>query len=358
MLTNNNSAITNYKKYRKKRFLFLIVAAACLFVLIVIGVSIGSVRIPLSDLISALFGDSDDAYHQIIWKIRMPRVFSAAIAGIALSVSGAVMQSILRNPLGSPFTLGISGASAFGAAFGIIIIGAGTSQSNAVDAVLIDNHYLVTASAFVFSIAATFFIFLIARFKGASPETMILTGIVLTSLFGAGISFLQFIADDVQLSSIVFWTFGDLGRASWEEFIILTIIVIPALIYFLFKRWDFNAMDSGDELAQSLGVNVSKTRLTAMLVASLCTAAAVSFFGIIAFVGLVVPHIVRRIIGGDNFFLIPGSALFGAVFLLLADTVARSLFSPMVLPVGILTSFLGAPLFLYLLIKGLGKGYW
>jgi iron complex transport system permease protein len=172
------------------------------------------------------------------------------------------------------------------------------------------------------------------------------------------VSALQYVATDVELAAIVFWMFGDLGRAAWHDVAVLTVLLFPILIFFMVNSWNYKALQSGDEFAKSLGVNASRMRIGGMLAASLATAIVVSYYGIIAFVGLVVPHIVRRFIGGDDSFLIPASALFGAVFLLLSDTVARTLFSPVILPVGILTSFIGAPLFLFLLLKGMGRGYW
>ncbi|MFW6103993.1 MAG: FecCD family ABC transporter permease, partial [Bacteroidota bacterium] len=322
------------------------------------GITLGSADIGLNDFFRVITAQGTEMQHQIIVNIRLPRVLSAILAGTALAVSGAAMQTILRNPLGSPFTLGISNAAAFGAAFAVIVLSAGASQSGTTDAVLINNPYSVTLSAFLWSMVSTLIIFLLARFKGATPEVMILTGIILGSLFSAGITALQYFADDIEISSIVFWTFGDIGRASWRDFGLLLVVVLIAMAIFLRNRWNYNALDAGDEMAKSLGVHVQRTRLTGMITASLATAVTVSFFGIIAFVGLVVPHIVRRVIGGDERFLIPASALFGGMFLLVSDTVARTVIAPVVLPVGILTSFLGAPLFLYLLIRGIGKGYW
>jgi iron complex transport system permease protein len=278
-------------------------------------------------------------------------VLSAILAGMALSVAGAAMQSLLRNPLGSPFTLGISNAAAFGAAVAVVIFGAGSTNSNASDAVLIENPYLITLCAFAASLLATLIILAVIKLRDASPETIILTGIMAGSLFMAGTTALQFFADDVEISAIVFWTFGDLGRAGWREFWVMLAILAPTLLYFMYNRWNYNSLDAGDETARSLGVNVQKVRIWGMLIASLSTAIAVSFFGIIAFVGLVVPHIVRSVIGPDERFLIPSSAIYGGVFLLISDTVARTIISPIVLPVGILTSFIGAPLFLFLLIK-------
>ncbi|MDD3737546.1 MAG: iron ABC transporter permease, partial [Bacteroidales bacterium] len=322
------------------------------------GLALGPSSISFRDLL-ALFSDSRDAlHHGIIFQIRLPRVLAGILSGMALSVSGVVMQSVLRNPLGSPFTLGISNAAAFGAAFAIIIFGAGSMYSSSSDAVMIANPYVVTASAFVWSLGACFLILLVAKRRGATPENMILTGIIASSLFTALTTGLQYVADDVELATIVFWTFGDLSKGGWNELLLQVVIVVPVMVYFYRNRWNYNALDAGDETARSLGVNIGRLRLTGMVVASLATAAVVSFYGIIAFVGLVVPHMVRRITGGDERFLIPGAALAGAAFMTGCDIVARTLLSPVVLPVGILTSLIGAPLFVLLLIKGKGGSQW
>jgi len=349
---------TKYSRHLGRKYAIIAGIVALLLIASIAGIIMGSASIGLREIMEVIRGESTAVEHQIIVNIRLPRILSAIVAGAALAVSGAAMQSILRNPLGSPFTLGISNAAAFGAAFAVIILGAGTTQSGSADPVMLSNPYTVTVSAFLWSLVSTGLIFLLAKYKGATPEVMILTGIILGSLFSAGMTALQYFADDIEISTVVFWTFGDIGRASWRDFNILLVVVLVAMVIFIRNRWNYNALDAGDEVAKSLGVHVERTRLTGMVTASLATAIAVSFFGIIAFVGLVVPHIIRRIIGGDERFLIPSSALFGGMFLLVSDTVARTLIAPVVLPVGILTSFLGAPLFLYLLIRGIGKGYW
>jgi len=350
---NTELIYRNYKGYIRQKILFILIVSLMLVIFIVAGITIGSAHIGINDLLSVFEGKGTNKFSQIIWNIRLPRVLSAVIAGTALSVSGATMQCILRNPLASPVSLGISHAAAFGAAFAIIVFGAGSTHSGTTGMVMINNPYIITVSAFFFSLISTGFILFLAKYRSATPTTIILSGIIAGSLFMAGTSMLQYFADDVQLSSIIFWMFGDLGKAGWNDFYILLIIVIPSLIYFIYHRWNYNVMNSGDETAVSLGVNVERIRVTGMLVASLAAAIAVSFFGIIAFVGLVVPHIVRRFTGSDERFLIPASALFGGMFLLLSDTIARTVLSPVVLPVGILTSFMGAPLFIYLLMKGL-----
>ena len=350
--------ISTYKVHVSKRWYFIAGTFLVLVITANFSVLSGAMDIDLHDLFGLWTGKADATVYQVILKIRLPRILGAVVSGLALSVSGAVIQSLLRNPLASPFTLGISGASAFGAAFAIVILGAGSSYAGSNDMAHITNPYLVSSSAFFWSLASVFVILVLSKYRGATPEIIILSGIIISSLFGAGISAMQYFSDNVQLASIVFWTFGDLGRAAWKELLIQLIVIVPALAYFFRKSWSYKSLQAGDEYAKSLGVNPVRTRLTGMVIASLITAIVVSFYGIIAFIGLVVPHIVRRIIGGDELFLMPASALFGSVFLLLSDTLARTIISPVVLPVGILTSFLGAPLFLFLLIKGIGKGYW
>lgn len=204
--------------------------------------------------------------------------------------------------------------------------------------------------------SCTSIILLLAKLKKASPATMILTGIALGSLFTAGYSSMQYFADQTQLSTIVYWTFGNVGRATWTDLGLMTLFVVPSIGYFTYKSWDYNILDSGDDVAKSLGINVEKLRIRGMLITSFLTSLIISFVGIIGFIGLVVPHIIRKIIGGDERFLIPSSCIIGALILLASDTGARTLFAPTVLPVGIVTSFLGAPLFIYLVIKG--REYW
>lgn len=269
---------------------------------------------------------------------------------MGLAVAGAVMQSILMNPLGSPYTLGISHSAGFGAAFAFVVLGVGTNPT------LQSIPYLVSICAFGFSLVAVAIIILLAKYRGASPETMILSGVALGSLFTAGLASLKYFAEDLQLSAIVFWMFGDLSRVSWNELSIMAIVVLPSIIFFLYNVWNYKALVSGDATAKSLGVDVERVRITSLFVASLVTALIVSFTGIIGFIGLVVPHIIRKTIGGDDRFLMPASCIVGSILLLVSDSVARTILSPVILPVGILTSFLGAPLFLYLVI--VGRRYW
>ncbi|MEA5388765.1 iron ABC transporter permease [Haloarculaceae archaeon H-GB2-1] len=272
-----------------------------------------------------------------------------------MAVAGAAIQSVLRNPLGSPYTLGISQAAAFGAAFAIVVLGSGTSADSG-SLIEVTNPYLTTTAAFLGSLVSTGVILGIAKYKRATPETMVLTGIALAALFTAGTTALEFFATNTELATLVFWKFGDVSGTTWKVNAVVWTVVLLGAAYFVRHAWSYNVLDAGDETAQSLGVNVDRVRMVGMVVASLVTAVVVSFFGIIGFVGLVVPHIVRRVIGGDERFLLPASCVTGAALLLVADTVARTVLSPVVLPVGIVTSFVGVPLFVYLILNG--REYW
>jgi iron complex transport system permease protein len=353
-----NQLLHNYSRYTGKKVAFILFTALFILLASVVSLLLGPSNIGLKELLDIFSGKTSGMDAHIIINLRLPRILAALLSGIALSVAGASMQSILRNPLGSPFTLGISNAAAFGAAFALILFGAGSMQSGSSDSVIISNPYIITISAFLWSLVACFLILLVARMRGATPENMILAGIIASSLFAAMTTGLQYVADDIELSAMVFWTFGDLSKGGWHELLILTIILIPVLIYFLRNSWNFNALGSGDESAQSIGVNIFKLRTNTMIIASLATASVVSLYGIIAFVGLVVPHIVRRLIGSDERFLMPASALLGGAFLIVCDMLARTVISPLVLPVGIITSIVGAPLFIFILVKGIGSSQW
>jgi len=345
-----------YKEDLGQKILFGLSAIILLILLLIFAIFSGPVNLSYSEVISVFTGQiTGGVVYNIIWNIRLPQILTAIVAGAGLAISGAVMQSVLKNPLASPFTLGISHAAAFGAAFSIVFIGTGTTHSSG-DIVVINNPYITTISAFACSLLSTSVILALAKFKRATPETMILAGVALGALFTAGISAIQYFAEDTQIAAVIFWQFGDVSKTVWSEMWLIAFLVIPASIWFIYNSWNYNVLNSGDDTAKSLGVDVDKLRIHAMVVASLVSALIVSFVGIIGFVGLVVPHIVRKIIGGNEMLLLPFSCIIGSLLLLASDTVARNIIAPQVLPVGIITSFLGAPLFIYLIIKG--REYW
>lgn len=338
-----------YIKLNQKKVLIGGLLLILLFLFSLLSISIGGYKLTLAEIFQTIIVRSDSAADLIIWNIRLPRIFAALIAGISLSVSGAVMQCTLRNPMASPYTIGISHGAMFGAALAIILFGIGGADSTG--KIFISSPYLITVFAFLGSLMAVSVILLLAKIKSFAPEAIVLAGVAMSSLFTAGTMLMQYFANDLQLAAMVYWTFGDLGRPNWPEVGLMSIVMLLSLIYFIYQRWEYNALESGEDSAKSLGVNTEKTRLLGMFAASLLVSVNVSFLGIIGFVGLICPHLVRILIGGDYRYLIPISALMGALLLLISDTVARTIISPLVLPVGILTSFMGAPIFLYLLIK-------
>lgn len=314
----------------------------------VLSLCIGTQRLAPGELIRALVGDGPA--HIVLVEIRLPRVIAAVLAGVALAAAGAVMQAVLRNPLASSSTLGVSQGAAFGAAIGIVYFGGGSVLSNTADSVTVDHPMVTVLLAFAGGMVTTLVVLVLARFRNAGPETIILAGVALSSLFGGGIALLQYFASEVEVAAIVFWTFGDLGRVTWEQIPYLAVAAVAALGLALWS-WSYNAFDVGDSVARSLGVSVPRLRLRTMVVASAASAIVVSFAGVIAFVGLIAPHVVRRLVGNDHRYLIPGSAVLGAVILLAGDTFARTIIAPVVLPVGAVTSFLGAPIFMYIIFQ-------
>ncbi len=352
MHSDHGNVPEEYKRYLAWKTLVVTLCALGLGGTLLLSLCMGAAGLPLADVLGSLMGWSENARADAIVRgIRLPQSLAAMVAGGGLAVAGAVMQAILRNPLGSPFTLGISHAAAFGAAFSVMVLDSGLMTSGRT-AVTITSPYMTTASAFLCSLVASGIIIAISRTRGTRPETMVLAGVALGALFTAGTMFLQYFATDVQLAAMVFWTFGDTSRASWAELGLMTLATLGCTLYFLANCWNYNAIDAGDETAKSLGVRVERVRIIGMLLSSLVTSVLIAFLGIIGFVGLVVPHMFRRVIGADHRFLLPASLVGGALLLLLSDTAARLVMAPHLLPVSVLTAFLGAPTFLYLIIRG------
>ena len=343
-----------YNRYLRKQRAALAVAVAAALIAALYAVGVGSIPISIPEIFRVLLGGGEEMNRTAVLNIRLPRVTAAILVGAALASAGAVMQCVLRNPLASASTLGVSQGAAFGAALGIVVFGGGVVNSaSATTAITINNPYIVTLCAFICGSLSTLVVIAISQFKrDIGPSGLVLAGVALSSLFSGGSTLLQYFADDTKLGAIVFWTFGNLGSTNWRELLLLAAVLAAALVYFLFNRWNYNAMESGADTARSLGVNTRAVMLVSMGICSLLSAVAVSFVGIISFVGLVAPHIMRRFVGSDYRYLVPSSAVAGALLLILADTFGRSVMAPVVLPIGALTSFLGAPMFLFLLFKG------
>ena len=345
---DGNQISRKYRGFVRQKRLFLLVGLLLLVVCVIIAAQNGPIDISFTDVVRYIFTFDTAGTGGVIWNIRMVRIIGALLAGAGLAVAGVVMQCILRNPLASPFTLGISSSAAFGASFAIIFLGAGSSMTSTVS---INNPYVTTVCAFLFSLVATGSILLLTKITRVSAETMILAGVAISAMFSAGLSFMQYIATDSQLGNIVAWTFGDLGKATWSWNSLILLVLLPVVLYYFYKRWDYNAMDAGEDTAKGLGVNTERERIVGMVASSVLSAFIVSFFGIIAFIGLLGPHIARMIIGSDHRYLIPLSIILGAITIIIADGVGQVILYPSVVPVGIITSMLGGPLFIYLLIR-------
>ncbi|MDW5563402.1 MAG: iron chelate uptake ABC transporter family permease subunit [Methanomassiliicoccus sp.] len=320
--------------------LILVGLLLALFVTIIVCLSVGVINIPFDQVISVLMGGGTDRDRQVIINLRLPRILLAAIVGASLAVAGATMQGLFRNPMASPSVIGISSGAAFGASLAIVL---GVSWAS--------GAFAIPAMAFVFSFITLFLVYTISRNRsGYVPvETLLLAGIAIGSLFSALVSAMQYFAGE-KLSGVVFWLMGGLNDATWEQVVIsLPAVILGCGVITLLAR-DLNAMMVGEEQAGNLGINVNSTRLILLLASSLVTAMAVSVSGVIGFVGLIIPHVVRILVGPDHRILLPASIVGGALFLIWTDTLARTVIAPAELPVGIITSLLGAPFFIYLLM--------
>lgn len=337
---------------RKKRGVMIALAAAVILMALVC-LFIGSSHMSLGDCLRALTKSGDPAAVRIIWNIRIPRILAAVIAGAGLSVSGLMMQTTLNNSMASPSTLGVSNAAVFGANLSIIAFAGGflstgnNLQSYAVGA----NPYATSVMAFLFSTASILLILALCRIRAFSPNVVVLAGIAIGSVWTAATTVLQFYATDVGLSAAVIWSFGDLGRATYRTDAIMFVAVALSTVFFLLLSWHYNALLSGEATAKSMGVRVDGLRFASLLLSSVITAVCVSFLGVIGFVGIICPHVVKKLLGQDHRLSIPASALCGSLLLLAADTLSRSLGNGSALPVGAITSLLGAPFFIAIIFS-------
>lgn len=333
-----------YKKLRIRSVTFLVSLLVLLIVTMLVSLCAGSYSTPLGEIIRGVFGQaSDNKINIIIQNNRLPRILTAIAAGAGLGVSGCVLQAILRNPLASASTLGVSQGASFGAAFAIIVLHLGVSGGFSLG---------IPLCAFVGSMAVALVILGLSRLKQVSAEGIILAGVAISAMFTGATTLIQYFADEIELATLVFWTFGDLGGTSWQDIQILGIVVTVTSAYFILHRWDYNALLSGADTAMSLGINVRRLTMVNMIICCFTASTVVSYIGLISYIGLVAPHIVRLVVGNNHVYLIPGSMLAGAILLLLGDLVSRLVLSPVILPIGAITSLLGGPLFLYLLFKG------
>ena len=347
-----------YRQAKAKILMILVIMLIAVLVMAVLSGGLGSMKIAPVEVLRTFFGKGDPLYNDVIFQLRLPRVLTAILAGFGLGISGCVMQSLLHNPLASASTLGVSQGAAFGATVAIMFLGAGASQyfSGVQATALWGNPYITTICAFCGSMLVTLFVLVLSRFRSVGPSEIVLVGVALSSIFSGGTALMQYFASDIDLSAIVFWTFGDMGRTTYETVAIIAVVVAVTSVYFCLNAWNYNAINSGRNTATGLGVNVKTVLLVGLTLASLVVSTIVSFIGVVNFIGLIAPHMMRRLVGEDNRFLLPASMLCGALILLVSDLLARMIITPIVLPIGAITSFMGAPLFVYIMLKG-GRGH-
>lgn len=344
------------KKFRYK-LLTLIVCIVLLIIFSVLGIFVGSfdtspeiVKTLIQSHLSSEVQLTPELIklEKVIVLLRLPRVLLALLAGVSLAVSGAALQGITRNPLVSPFTVGLSSAAAFGASIAIVL-GVGFSPHTPTGIVI---------NAFIASLLCAAVVYLIAYRLGMSSSVLVLVGVAISYLFSALTATVQFIANENQLSSLVNWTFGSLNGANWQQVRFVGLMVLVCLPILMMKSWKLNVIAiSSDDFTKSVGINPSRLRMIVGILSVLMAAATISFTGIIGFVGLIAPHIARMVVGNDHRFLLPLSALIGAILIVLGDIIGRILIAPVIIPVGIIISYIGVPLFINLIFLRRSKSW-
>jgi iron complex transport system permease protein len=332
----------------RRTVLICLVLSVALFLFIVVASVIGAERLPFASSLCALFTGGistcglSPEQSAILFDIRLPRILLAASVGASLATAGAGYQALLRNPLAEPYLLGISNGAAVGTMVALVFFGTGQG-----------SEWLRPVMAFVGALSSTFIVYRLARGRtGATPEKLILAGVIVTTFLSSAIVFITTMMDATRIRSFTFWLLGDLSGASSSLLAVAIIAAVIGTVVLTLHARSLNLLMLGERDAFDLGVEVERVRLVVFLAASLLVGASVASSGSVGYVGLVVPHLVRLAIGSDNRTAIPAAALSGAVFVIVADTVARTVIAPRELPVGAITALIGAPLFIYLLRRG------
>ncbi|GGB04002.1 iron-siderophore ABC transporter permease [Brucella endophytica] len=344
------SARGAYIALTARRQIVLLALTAGLCAAFIGDIATGPANYPIADVVRTLFMPSEvnAQMRVIVWSIRMPSALMAIVVGMALAIGGAQMQTILNNPLASPFTLGISAGASFGAAlalaFGVALFP-------------LAGDYIVAVNAFVVAMATALIIHLASLKRGASIQTIVLLGIALVFSFNTALAIIQYFADQQAVAAIVFWTMGSLTKTTWPKLALTALVVAVTMPIFLRRRWQLTALRLGEARAASFGVPVRRLRLETLILVSLLSAIPVAFVGTVGFVGLVGPHIARMMVGEDQRFLLPASALTGALIVSLSSVLAKVAIPGAVLPIGIVTAAIGLPVFLYLILKS-GREIW
>lgn len=343
-----------YTDIFSRRSLAIALLLILLTILIPISSSVGLYRVTFIDVVRLALGYRLPEDEFVALWLRLRRTLVGAVVGALLAGGGAVSQAVFRNPLASPFTLGISHASALGVAISLILGYGGRSYTWFTT---VTNPYILPLAAFTFALAQSILVLLLAYRAGLSPHALVLSSIAMSFIYQSVLALLQYLVlNELQIATIVFWTFGDLGRAGSTELTALALGFLPIAAMYIAMHLDLDLIMLGDEVAHSSGTNPRSFRFTAMAIAALGTALATSFVGILAFLCLVAPHIARSLVGGSHKYLVPASMLIGSILSIAADVLSRTILSPVILPIGIVLSFIGAPLLIALLFRGGGHG--
>lgn len=346
--TAADSLMLNYRVILRRRVSLLALLVVFIAASMLLDFTLGPSGLPLDTLWQTLIdpASADAGTRVIVWDIRMPYALMAIIVGLTLGLAGAEMQTILNNPLASPFTLGVSSAAAFGAALAIVL-GIGIPG--------VPGQWFISANAFLFALLAALLLDGITRWTQVATSGVVLFGIALVFTFNALVSMLQFIANEDTLQGLVFWTMGSIARASWEKLGILLLALAVIMPLSMLSSWKLTSLRLGEDRAISFGINVRRLRLATLLRISILSALSVAFVGPIGFIGLVAPHIARMLFGEDHRFYLPGSALIGALVLSLASIVSKNLIDGVIIPVGIVTSLVGVPFFITIIVRHRGS---
>lgn len=344
----SSDLLASYHKKNQRRFLLVVMAAVLALLGVVLDLSTGPAGLPIGQAFNSLtrLGQVPETTDIIIWQVRLPVAVLALLVGAALALAGAEMQTVLENPLAEPFTLGVSSAAALGAAIAIVL---------GLTLPFLPPSLGISANAFVFALGALALLQFMGRLRGGGPEVLILFGIALNFAAAAFLSLLQFVASADALQQLVFWTMGSLAVASWPGVAALAVVILVTSPFSFLAAWRLTALRMGEEQAHSFGVDVSGLRRWALLRVSLLAATAVSMVGVIGFVGLAGPHIARLLVGEDHRFFLPASLAIGAVTMSLASTMSKILVPGVLLPVGLVTSLIGLPVFISLIFRGGGR---
>lgn len=345
--------ITGLKQKNRRNTRIILTMLLAVVVLSVVCLFVGSSNMTVAECVAALRKTGSASNIRIIWNIRISRVLAAIIAGAGLAISGLIMQTTLNNSMASPSTLGVSNAAVFGANLSIIAFAGGylSTGNNLSNYAVGANPYATSMMAFVFSTVSILMILGLCTLRSFSPNVVVLAGMAIGSVWSAATTILQFYATDVGISAAVVWNFGDLGRATYRTDAIMFTVVALGFLFFLLMSWRFNALLSGEATAKTMGIHVEALRFVSLLLASVITAVCVSFLGVIGFVGIICPHVTKKLLGQDHRVSLPASALSGSLLLLFADTLSRSMGGGSALPVGAITSLLGAPFFMVIIFS-------